>query len=79
VRKLGRKILEFIFYFSPTYVIMISKCKRYDEKCSHPLFKKKQPGHKKNEIHEDEPNKKVPVTYDSVKNAVVGDSMAKKK
>lgn len=65
---------------------MISKCKHYDDKCSHPLFKKKQTGHKKNEIHEEEPNKKVPVTYDSVKNAVVGtkgvlreDSTVKKK
>ena len=57
---------------------MISKCKHYDDKCSHPLFKKKQTGHKKNEIREEEPNKKVPVTYDSVKNAVVGDSSLKK-
>ena len=48
------------------------------DRCSHPLFKKKQTGHKKNEIHEEEPNKKVPVTYDSVKNAVVGDSSLKK-
>jgi hypothetical protein len=61
----------------------------HDAKCSHPLFtkgaygKKKQTGHKKNELHtgaygEEEPNKKVPVTYDSVKNAVIGDSGGKK-
>ena len=51
----------------------------YDSKCSHPLFKKKQTGHKKNDIHEEDKNKKVPVTYDSVKNAVVGDSITKTK
>ena len=51
----------------------------YVSKCSHPLFKKKQTGHKKNDIHEEDANKKVPVTYDSVKNAVVGDSITKTK
>ena len=50
----------------------------YDGKCSHPLFKKKQTGNKNNDIHEEDKNKKVPVTYDSVKNAVVGDSVVKK-
>ena len=39
----------------------------YDSKCSHPLFKKKQTGHKKNDIHEEDKNKKVPVEKKSRK------------
>ena len=31
-----------------------------------------------NETHEEDKHKKVPVTYDSVKNAVVGDSITKR-
>jgi hypothetical protein len=58
---------------------MISKSKHCEDKCCHPLFQKKQTGHKKDEIHEEDKNKKVPVTYDSVRNAVVGDSSVPKR
>ncbi len=50
----------------------------YDSSCSHPLFKKKASGQKNDEINQEDTKKKVPVSYDAVKNAVVGDSFAKK-
>ena len=50
--KIGRRIIILISYvLSLSYMPHIIS-KGYADKCSHPLFKKKQTRHKNNEIHE---------------------------
>jgi hypothetical protein len=57
---------------------MISKSKHCEDNCCHPLFQKKQTGHKKNDVREEDAKKDIPKSYDAIKNAVVGDSSVKK-